>query len=82
MYCSSRAWAGMSHAAVIQAVCQQRLRLHFPPGAIDVYVALAAACMSYDAGQRPSMEDVVEVLAPVAQMAAEHERGSDFQVRV
>jgi hypothetical protein len=45
----------------------------FPPCAPEGYVALAAACMAPAAGDRPSMEDVVEVLGPVAQLAAQQD---------
>ena len=67
LYCSNRAWAGLSHAAVIQSVCHERLQLVFPDGAMDAYVELARACMAYDPEQRPTCDDILEVLTPFAQ---------------
>lgn len=69
MYCSSRAWAGMSHTAIIRAVCVDKQQLAFPEGAPEGYVALARACLAFEAPARPSFQDVVEVLQPLADMA-------------
>ena len=65
MVSSSRAWAGMSHQAVVKAVCINKLQLQFPSNAPEALVALGQACMAYDAAERPSFEDILDVLAPL-----------------
>jgi hypothetical protein len=69
MLCGCRAWAGMSHAAVVRAVCHEKRHLEFPPDAPEGYVSLAQACMDHNAGARPTFSDVLEVLQPLADMA-------------
>ena len=64
MVSGSRAWAGLSHAAVVDAVCVKKLRLTFPPNTPDAMVALGTACMEADPDARPSFEDILEVLEP------------------
>lgn len=65
MVSSSRAWAGMSHQAVVKAVCIDKLQLQFPADAPEALVALGQACMAYDPAERPTLEDILEVLAPL-----------------
>lgn len=75
MVSSSRAWAGMSHQAVVKAVCTDKLSLIFPYEIPDALVALGQACMEYNAEDRPSFEEILEVLEPfnaVIQGAAVH----------
>jgi hypothetical protein len=59
----------MSHAAVIAAVCLQHQRLDFPPETPSSFVSLAEACMNHEARHRPSFDDVMEVLTPLAEVA-------------
>lgn len=68
MVTSSRAWAGMSHAMVVRAVCVQRLSLVFPPDTPEALVSLATACMEYDPAARPTSDDILEVLEPCLAM--------------
>lgn len=58
----------MSHQAVVKAVCIDKLQLQFPADAPEALVALGQACMSYDPDERPSFEDILEVLAPLNDM--------------
>lgn len=61
MVSSSRAWAGLSHARVIQLVCVERMGLIFPPDTPDALVMLGTACMAFDPADRPTFEDILEV---------------------
>lgn len=65
MVSSSRAWAGMSHQGVVKAVCIDKLQLQFPEEAPDALAALGEACMSYNPDERPSFEDILDILAPL-----------------
>lgn len=65
MTCSSRAWAGMSHQAVVQAGCVDKLRLVFPDTTPEPIVMLAEACMSFDAAERPTFQDILDILTPL-----------------
>jgi hypothetical protein len=65
MVSGSRAWAGMSHIAVVDAVCCKKQQLEFPEGAPEALVMLGKACMSYHPADRPSFDDVLEILAPL-----------------
>eukprot|EP00775_Hariotina_reticulata_P009524 gene9524-9688_t len=65
MVSGSRAWAGMSHMAVVNAVCCKKQQLEFPAGAPDALVMLGKACMSYNPADRPSFDDILEILAPL-----------------
>jgi hypothetical protein len=60
-----RPWAGMSHAAVVHAVCVQQRRLEFGPDADEGAAMLARACMARDPEERPSFREVLEVLEPL-----------------
>lgn len=68
MVTGSRAWAGMSHMAVVNAVCCQKLQLQFPADAPEGLVILGQACMSYDPNDRPSFRDVLEILEPLNEL--------------
>ncbi|KAI8472537.1 MAG: kinase-like domain-containing protein [Monoraphidium minutum] len=65
MCAGNRPWAGMSHAAVVRAVCVERRSLEFPAGAPEGLVMLAAACMARDPSDRPTFGDVIDVLEPL-----------------
>jgi hypothetical protein len=67
----SRAWAGLSHSAVVQAVCVQRLQLQFPPDSPEALSMLGQACLSYDPADRPTFEDILEVLEPCQALLAQ-----------
>jgi hypothetical protein len=56
MLAGSRPWAGMSHTAVVHAVCGQRRQLVFPPDTPEALLMLGQACLSYDAAERPSFQ--------------------------
>ncbi|KAI8472786.1 MAG: hypothetical protein J3K34DRAFT_519492 [Monoraphidium minutum] len=60
-----RPWAGMSHAAVVQAVCVDRRRLEFGPETPHGVALLASACMARDPSERPSFSDVIDILEPL-----------------
>jgi len=64
MVTGSRAWAGMSHSAVVQAVCVKQQQLQFPSDAPEALSMLGQACMSYNPADRPTFEDILEVLEP------------------
>lgn len=57
-----RAWAGLSHHAVVHAVCVKRQQLQFPSEAPEALVMLGQACMSAAPEERPTFEDILEVL--------------------
>lgn len=63
---------GMSHAAIIQAVCYEEKQLGFGPGTPEGIRLLAEACMSRHPEERPSFADVLDVLEPLgAALAAQ-----------
>jgi hypothetical protein len=62
----NRPWAGMSHAAVVDAVCTQRRGLEPPPGAPEGVAFLASACMARDPSERPSFREILEILDAAA----------------
>lgn len=64
MVTGSRAWVGLSHSAVVQAVCVKRQQLQFPVDTPDALAMLGRACLSYDPEERPTFEDILEVLGP------------------
>lgn len=68
MVTGSRAWAGMSHMAVVNAVCCQKLQLKFPQDAPEGLVILGQACMTYDAADRPTFREVLEILEPLNEL--------------
>lgn len=72
MLSSSRAWAGMSHAAVVHAVCVAQTQLRFPPDAPEGLVQLASACLNPDPTHRPSFAEMLEVLVPLRQYVADN----------
>ncbi|WIA09457.1 hypothetical protein OEZ85_008858 [Tetradesmus obliquus] len=68
MAASSRAWAGLSHQAVVQAVCVQRLQLAFPSATPEAIVMLGEACLAHEPKDRPSFQDIVDVLMPLSEV--------------
>lgn len=65
MCVGNRPWAGMSHAAIIRAVCIEHRELLFGDETPGGVVHLAQACLSYNPAQRPTFQDVMEVLEPL-----------------
>jgi hypothetical protein len=59
----------MTHAAIVQAVVQERRGLLFPqppPGAEPEPLALLAeACLARDPAARPTFEEIVAALSPM-----------------
>jgi hypothetical protein len=47
---------------VVHAVCVKRQQLQFPSEAPEALVALGQACMSAAPEERPTFEDILEVL--------------------
>jgi hypothetical protein len=68
MAASSRAWAGLSHQAVVHAVCVDRLQLAFPADAPDAVVMLGEACLAFEPRDRPSFQDIVDILMPLSEV--------------
>lgn len=64
----ARPWRGASAAAVIHAVCVERAGLEFEahPHVPECLQLLASACMARDPSQRPSFEDILDILQPLA----------------
>jgi hypothetical protein len=60
-----RPWAGMSHAAVIKAVCADRRALAFGDETPEGVRLLAQAAMARDPAERPSFADILDVLEPL-----------------
>ncbi|KAK9820570.1 hypothetical protein WJX72_011761 [[Myrmecia] bisecta] len=60
--CSARAWAGLNHAQVISAVAVDKRSLVFPLSVPAEYAALAQRCMSRDAAERPTFDELCELL--------------------
>jgi hypothetical protein len=60
-----RPWAGMSHAAVIRAVCVDRRSLTFGGETPEGVALLAQAAMARDPAARPSFQDILDVLEPL-----------------
>ncbi|KAF6260297.1 kinase-like domain-containing protein [Scenedesmus sp. NREL 46B-D3] len=65
MVTGSRAWAGLSHMGVVNAVCCNRQQLQFPGDAPDALVMLGVACMAHDPAERPTFQDVLDILEPL-----------------
>jgi hypothetical protein len=65
MVTGSRAWAGMSHMAVVNAVCCDKRQLQFPDDAPEALVMLGRACMAYNAAERPTFQDILDILEPL-----------------
>lgn len=70
MVTSSRAWAGMSHVAVVNAVCSQKLQLQFLNDSPDGLVLLGQACMNFEPADRPSFRDILDILEPLNELIA------------
>lgn len=62
----SRPWAGMSHCAIVRAVCSGERQLQFGDHTPDVIQTLALACLSHEPRDRPTFDDIIDVLGPVA----------------
>ncbi|WIA23927.1 hypothetical protein OEZ85_013569 [Tetradesmus obliquus] len=65
MVTGSRAWAGMSHMAVVNAVCCDKKTLQFPDDAPDALMMLGKACMAYNPAERPTFQDILDILEPL-----------------
>ncbi|GBF96073.1 hypothetical protein Rsub_08949 [Raphidocelis subcapitata] len=68
LFCS-RPWAGMSHAAIVKAVVQDRRGLIFPSpppgGEPEPLAMLAEACLARAPAARPTFEELVAALSPL-----------------
>jgi hypothetical protein len=69
----NRPWAGLSHAAIVRAVCVERRQLAFAPrpggdgpGAIEL---LASACMAHDPAERPTFDEILGMLGALGDAA-------------
>jgi hypothetical protein len=65
MVTGSRAWAGLPHPSIVEAVCTYKRQLAFPPEAPLPLTLLARACMAHNPAERPCFADIVEILQPV-----------------
>lgn len=65
MACGVRPWGGMGHAAIINAVCNERRELEFGEETPEGIKLLARAAMAFEPAERPTFEEVLEVLAPL-----------------
>jgi hypothetical protein len=67
----NRPWAGMSHAAIVHAVCVERRQLEFGGGggAPNAMQLIAQACMAHNAGERPTFADVLDLLSALGDPA-------------
>jgi hypothetical protein len=65
MCAGRRVWAGLTHAAIVKAVCAEGRRLEFGPETHEGVALLAQACMARDPRERPSFREVLEVLEPL-----------------
>ncbi|WIA44433.1 hypothetical protein OEZ86_007193 [Tetradesmus obliquus] len=72
MVTGSRAWAGMSHMAVVNAVCCDKKTLQFPADAPDALVMLGKACMAYNPAERPTFQDILDILEPLNEWPFAH----------
>ncbi|KIZ03647.1 Mitogen-activated protein kinase kinase kinase [Monoraphidium neglectum] len=77
MCVGSRPWAGMSHAAVVRAVVQERRSLELGSETPEGVALLAGACMARDPNERPSFREVLEVLEPLGEMLEEALAGAE-----
>ncbi len=62
LYHGVRAWDGLNHAQVIHAVAIMNTGLEFTPGCPASYHKLSQRCMSKEAENRPTFEEVVAQL--------------------
>ena len=62
LYHGVRAWDGLNHAQVIHAVAIMNAGLEFTPGCPASYQKLSKRCMSVEAEERPTFEEVVAQL--------------------
>ena len=62
LYHGVRAWDGFNHAQVIHAVAIMNAGLEFTPGCPASYQKLSQGCMSKEAADRPTFEEVVTQL--------------------
>ncbi len=58
-------WGGMGHAAIVAAVVGDRRRLQFTAATPDGVALLANAAMAYEPAERPTFQDILDVLAPL-----------------
>jgi len=72
MLASSRAWAGLTHHAVVHTVCVKKLQLQFPSDAPEALADLGRACMSYRPEDRPTFKDILDVLLPLRDFVNQH----------
>lgn len=82
MWTGARPWHGLTHAQIVRAVTAEGRALAWPANAPEGLVALGEACLSRDPADRPTFADVVDVLAPLAEvlegaaeMSAAHREG-------
>jgi hypothetical protein len=51
--------------AVVNAVCCDKKQLQFPDDAPEALVMLGRACMAYNAAERPTFQDILDILDPL-----------------
>jgi hypothetical protein len=51
--------------AVVNAVCCDKKQLQFPDDAPEALVMLGRACMAYIAAERPTFQDILDILDPL-----------------
>jgi hypothetical protein len=51
--------------AVVNAVCCDKKQLQFPPDAPDALVMLGRACMAHNPAERPTFQDILDILEPL-----------------
>jgi serine/threonine protein kinase len=61
-------WGGAGPATVIASVCVDRAGLGFEPdcGVPECLQLLASACMAWEPSERPTFEDILDILEPLA----------------
>lgn len=68
MWTGARPWHGIAHAQIVQAVAVEGRTLAWPQDAPEGLAALGEACLSHRPCDRPTFADIVDVLAPLAEV--------------
>jgi serine/threonine protein kinase len=68
MWTGARPWHGLTHAQIVQAVAVEGKTLAWPQDAPEGLAAVGEACLSHHPSDRPTFADIVDVLAPLAEV--------------
>jgi len=81
LYTGERPWAGLRHAQIITAkvMKQPKDQLQWPPGSHKTIKAIAQHCLQFDPHQRPTFDEVVEMLKVLQPKQVVHQEHQEHQ---